>query len=55
MQIGKVNYNDRLKSLTWLNFKKFWNEGEVNRVGLTAEEAAKIFGIKVPVKTKKGN
>lgn len=55
MQIGKVDYNERLKLLTWPNFKKFWNEGEVNRTGITAEEAAKEFGIKVPVKNKKGS
>ena len=52
MEIGKISYSKKLKSLSFPNFKKFWESGEEKRTGLTAKEAAKIFEIKVPVKKK---
>lgn len=55
MRIGNYDYNEQLKLLSFSNFKKFWNDGEADRVGMTAEEAAKVFEIKVPVKNKKGS
>ena len=55
MQIGKISFSDKLKSLTWTNFKKYWNEsGHEKDTGLTPVEAAKHFGIKTPIKDKKG-
>lgn len=54
IKVGKVSYNPALKSLTWENFKKFWEEKEVNRSGVVVEKAAKLFGIEVPMKHKKG-
>ena len=53
MQIGKLDFNEKLKSLSWTNFKKFWNEGYEVQTGLTAEQAAGKFGIKVPEKKNK--
>lgn len=52
MEIGEISYSKKLKSLSFPNFKKFWEGGEEKRTGLTAKEAAKIFEIKVPVKKK---
>lgn len=50
MEIGKISYSEKLKSLSFPEFKKFWEDGEEKRTGLTAKEAAKKFGIKIPGK-----
>ena len=47
MDIGKVSYSDKLKSLSWSKFKKWWGK---HGKDLSAEEAAKKFGIKTPQK-----
>lgn len=55
MQIGKYSFSEKLRSLTWANFKKFWIEARHEKdTGLTPVEAAKLFGIKVPTLKKKG-
>lgn len=55
MQIGKLDFNEKLKSLSWTEFVKFWKGYEV-QTGLTVEQAAGKFGIKVPEKkNKKGS
>lgn len=55
MEIGKIRFSEKLKSLTWVNFKKYWTEsGHEKDTGLTPVEAAKHFGIKTPIKDKKG-
>lgn len=56
IKIGKISYSEKLKLLTWSNFKKFWNNRELQRTGITAEEASLKFGIKIPGKksNKKG-
>lgn len=50
MLIGNISYSNKLSSLKWSNFKKYWNENERDRTGLTAEKAAVKFGITVPSK-----
>ena len=56
IQIGKISFSDKLKSLTWTNFKKYWTEsGHEKDTGLTPVDAAKHFGIKAPSKDKKGD
>lgn len=47
MEIGKVSYSDKLKSLKWSEFKKYWGK---HGKDLSAEEAALKFGIKTPEK-----
>lgn len=48
MKIGNVHYSDRLKSLTWTNFKRFWKRK--GQSDISVENAAKNFGINVPEK-----
>ena len=49
MEIGKISYSDKLKSLSFPNFIKYWEDGEnESKTGLNAEKAAKKFGIKAP-------
>lgn len=56
MQIGKICFSEKLKSLSWVNFKKYWNDsGHEKETGLNPFDAAKQFGIKLPAKIKKGN
>lgn len=55
MEIGKIRFSEKLKSLTWTNFKKYWTEsGHEKDTGLTPVDAAKMFGIKTPTSNKKG-
>jgi hypothetical protein len=55
MKIGKICFSEKLKSLSWVNFKKYWNDsGHEKETGLTPLEAAKMFGIKTPTSNKKG-
>ena len=56
IQIGKISFSDKLKSLTWENFEKYWKEsGHEKDTGLCPVDAAKHFGIKAPSKDKKGD
>lgn len=51
MIIGGWDFSEKLKSLTFAEFKKFWKAGDYERkTGLTVELAAKKFEIKNRVK-----
>jgi hypothetical protein len=52
MKIGKISYSDKLGKLKLANFKRYWDNRERVRTGISSEEAAKMFGIKVPGKRK---
>jgi len=47
MIIGKWDFSEKLKSLSFTAFKKFWKEGDYEaKTGLTIDQAAKEFGVK---------
>jgi hypothetical protein len=53
MNIGDISFSEKLKSLSFTNFKKFWNDGDFDKkTGLKAEKAARKFQITVPGKRK---
>ena len=53
MKIGKWDFSEKLKSLSFYEFKKFWKDGNYQeKTGQTVEFAAKEIGIKLPKKQK---
>ena len=54
MKIGKIDFSDKLKSLSYTNFKKYYEKGGFKeKTGLCAESAAEKLGIKTPSTKKK--
>jgi len=53
MKIGKIDFSDKLKSLSWTSFKKYYKDGGFEvKTGKTAEQAAILLEIKTPKKSK---
>lgn len=50
MKIGNVHYSEKLKSLNWTNFKKFWKRK--GQSDIKPEDAALKMGIKIPERKK---
>lgn len=50
VKIGDFSFSGTLKKLEFKEFKAYWDRKETKRTGLSAEEAASKFGIKVPEK-----
>lgn len=53
VKIGRVSFNDTWKSLKWREFSKQYKPYK-DLTGVSAEEAAKKLGVKVPKKDNEG-